>query len=204
MCTVKSVMTQLTDPRITLQRVGNTLRTVDPSFSEEEQKYLEAVRTLEQTLGDSVTPGPREYINAREKKIAAELVYVAWLGFQQNLDCFRNPINAMFLKTDYEDFHRERRMHTLPDVQEAMKTINAFNDTLRTLPEEKSGLTDGITEYMCYLETTGFKLAHYFGFLLADSFLGHVIPGYTSDPVTTLQYTWDLRKYLQLDLKLLE
>ena len=151
MYTVKSVMTQLTDPLIILQRVSDALRTVDPSFAEGEQKYLETVRTVEQTLEGSVTPGVREYINAKEKKIAAELVYVAWLGFQQNLDCFRNPINAMFLKTDYEDFHRERRMHTLLHVQEAMKTINAFNDTYRTLPEEKRSLTDGITEYVSYL-----------------------------------------------------
>lgn len=77
-------------------------------------------------------PSVDEYIAAIEEEISAELVYVAWLGFQQNIECFNNPINTMFLKMDYEDFHRERRMATLPQVQHALKTINAFHDVLRT------------------------------------------------------------------------
>lgn len=204
MITVKSVMTQLTDSKIVLQNVGNVLREIDPGFAQEEQQYNTAVAALKEAIGDSVVPSASEYIAAKEQEICAELIYVAWLGFQQNLECFQNPINTMFLKMDYEDFHRERRMHTLPEVQKAAKTISAFYEVIRALPEEKRNLTDGITEYMSYLETTGYKLAHYFGFILADKFLYHVVPGYTNDSVTTMQYGWDLHKYLQLDLKLLE
>ena len=203
MYTVKSVMSQLTDPKVVLQNVSDTLRRIDPNFLQEEQQYLRAVDALKEAVGDSVSPTASEYIAAREQEICAELIYVAWLGFQQNLECFQNPINTMFLKMDYEDFHRERRMHTLPEVQKALKTINAFYEVLRTLPEEKRNLTDGITDYMSYLETTGYKLAHYFGFILADQFLYHVVPGYVSDPVTKMQYRWDLQRYLQLDLKVL-
>lgn len=204
MYTVTSVLTQLTDPKVVLQNVSDTLRKIDPSFIQEEQQYLSAVDALKEAVGDSISPSASEYIAAREQEICAELIYVAWLGFQQNLDCFQNPINTMFLKMDYEDFQRERRMHILPEVEKALKSINAFYDVLRTLPEEKRNLTDGITDYMSYLETTGYKLAHYFGFILADKFLYHVVPGYVSDSVTTMQYESDLRKYLQLDLKVLE
>ena len=203
MYTVKSVMSQLTDPKVVLQNVSDTLRRIDPNFLQEEQQYLRAEDALKEAVGDSVSPTASEYIAAREQEICAELIYVAWLGFQQILECFQNPINTMFLKMDYEDFHRERRMHTLPEVQKALKTINAFYEVLRTLPEEKRNLTDGITDYMSYLETTGYKLAHYFGFILADQFLYHVVPGYVSDPVTKMQYRWDLQRYLQLDLKVL-
>ena len=125
-------------------------------------------------------------------------------GFQQNLECFQNPVNTMFLKMDFEDFHREQRMHTLPEVQKAAKTINAFHEVMRTLPEEKKNLTDGISEFMCYLETTGYKLAHYFGFILADEFLPYVIPGYCRDSCTTLLYERNLCEYLRLDLKVLQ
>ena len=204
MCTVKSVMTQLTDPKIVLQRVHDSLRKVDPHFAQEEAQYLASVEALERELGDSISPSVREYIDAKKKEITAELVYVGWLGFQQNLNCFQNPINAMFLRNDYEDFHQERRMHTLPEVKDALKTINAFYEAIRTLPKEKQDLTDGVTDYICYLETTGFKLAHYFGFLLADSFLEYVIPGYAPDPVITIQYTMGLRKYMQFDPSLLK
>lgn len=204
MLTVKSVMTQLTDPELILQRMSDTLRKIDPKFVDEEQKYFSAVDALKEVIGDTVSPSASEYIAAREQQICAELIYVAWLGFQQNLECFQNPINTMFLKMDYEDFHRERRMHTLPEVQKALEIRNAFYEMLRTLPEEKREITEGITEYMSYLETTGYKLAHYFGFILADQFLHHVVPGYVSDSVATMQYRWDLQKYLQLDLKVLE
>ena len=201
MYTVKSVMSQLTDPNVVLQNVSDTLRRIDPNFLQEEQQYLRAVDALKEAVGDSVSPTASEYIAAREQEICAELIYIAWLGFQQNLECFQNPINTMFLKMDYEDFHRERRMHTLPEVQEVLKTRNAFYEVLRTLPEEKRELTEGITEYMSYLETTGYKLAHYFGFIFADQFLEHVIPGYRSDMVTTMQYERELEDYLGLDLK---
>jgi hypothetical protein len=107
----------------------------------------------------------------------------------------------MFLKMDYEDFHRERRMATLPQVQHALKTINAFHEALRKCPGFNHELTEGITSYITYLETVGYKLAHYFGFIFADQFLEHVIPGYRSDMVTTMQYERELEDYLGLDLK---
>ena len=92
-------------------------------------------------------------------------------------------------------------MGTLPQVQQAAKTINAFHNVLRSFPEEKRNLTEGITSYISYLETVGYKLAHYFGFIFADQFLGHVIPGYRSDMTTTMQYERELEDYLELDLR---
>ena len=46
MLTVKSVMTQLTDPELILQRMSDTLRKIDPKFVNEEQKYFCAVAAL--------------------------------------------------------------------------------------------------------------------------------------------------------------
>ena len=201
MYTVKSLMNQFTSPEVVLQNVSNALRQIAPDFVKEERQYYESIGVLKDTLGASMKPSVDEYIAAIEEEISAELVYVAWLGFQQNIECFNNPINTMFLKMDYEDFHRERRMATLPQVQHALKTINAFHDVLRTRSGFNHELTEGITSYITYLETVGYKLAHYFGFIFADQFLEHVIPGYCSDMVTTMQYERELEDYLGLDLK---
>ena len=201
MYTVKSLMNQFTSPEVVLQNVSDSLRKVDPEFIQEERQYYETIGVLRDAIGNSTSPTVDEYIAAVEAEICAELVYVAWLGFQQNIDCFNNPVNTLFLKMDYEDFHRERRMGTLPQVQRALKTINAFHDVLRSLPEEKRNLTEGITSYISYLETAGYKLAHYFGFIFADKFLHHVIPGYCSDMATTLQYERELEEYLDVDLR---
>lgn len=201
MHTVKSLMNQFTSPEVVLQNVSNALRQIAPDFVKEERQYYESIGVLKDTLGASMKPSVDEYIAAIEEEISAELVYVAWLGFQQNIECFNNPINTMFLKMDYEDFHRERRMATLPQVQHALKTINAFHDVLRTCSGFNHELTEGITSYITYLETVGYKLAHYFGFIFADQFLEHVIPGYCSDMVTTMQYERELEDYLGLDLR---
>ena len=201
MYTVTSVLTQITDPEVVLQNVSETLRKIDPKFAQEERQYFSAVDALESGIGNTISPSASEFIAAKEQKICAELVYTFWLGVQQNLECFQNPINTMFLKMDYEDFHRERRMATLPQVQHALKTINAFHEVLRQRPGFNHELTEGITSYITYLETVGYKLAHYFGFIFADQFLEHVIPGYRSDMVTTMQYERELEDYLGLDLK---
>ena len=44
MITVKSVMTQLTDPKIVLQNVSDVLREIDPEFAQEEKQYNDAAR----------------------------------------------------------------------------------------------------------------------------------------------------------------
>ena len=204
MYTVKSLMNQFTSPEVVLQNVSNALRQIAPDFVKEERQYYESIGVLKDTLGASMKPSVDEYIAAIEEEISAELVYVAWLGFQQNIECFNNPINTMFLKMDYEDFHRERRMATLPQVQHALKTINAFHDVLRTRSGFNHELTEGITSYITYLETVGYKLAHYFGFIFADQFLEHVIPGYCRDMVTTMQYEMELQDYLKIDLNKLK
>lgn len=204
MYTVTSLVHQFTDPKVILQNVRDTLREIDPSYDQEELKYYQSVEKLHKAIGESISPGVTEYLAAIEQKICAELVYIGWLGFQQNLECFRNPVNHRFLELDYEDIHREHRLHTLPEVQKALKIIDAFHKMLFTLPETKRDLTNGVADYICYLESVGYKLAHYFGFILADAFLVHVIPGYVSDPCTTIRYTMGLEQYLQLEIDILK
>lgn len=203
MHTVTSLVHQFTDPKVVLQNVCETLRKIDPSYAQEEHKFNHTVTELNKAIGESVSPSASEYLAAREQKICAELVYITWLGFHQNLECFQNPVNNRFLELDYEDIHREHRLHTLPEVRKALKTIDAFHKVMFTLPETKHDLTNGVTGYFCYLETVGYKIAHYFGFVLADAFLVHVIPGYVSDPCTTIRYTMVLENYMQLDLSAL-
>ena len=203
MYTVKSLVHQLTAPKVVLQNVCDTLRKIDPSYAQEEQKYNHTVTELNDAIGEAGSPSVGEYLAATEQKLCAELIYITWLGFRQNLECFQNPVNNRFLELDYEDIHREHRLHTLPEVQKSLKTIDAFHKMLFKLPEAKHSLTNGVTDYVCYLEAVGYKLAHYFGFILADAFLGYVIPGYVSDPCTTIRYTMVLENYMQLDLSTL-
>ncbi len=204
MYTVKSILTQVTDSELVFQNVMETLRTVDPSFEDEHRQYLHSVDTLMNSLRTEDSTKVMGYIAAKEKAFCSEMIYIAWLGFQQNIACFRNPINTEFLKLDYETIHRENSFQSLPNILSALSAINDFDCSLRSLPDDIQNIAMGITDFFSYLETVGFKLAHYFGFAFADRFLGHVIPGYTPDSATTTQYAMMLQEYLDFNLSLLD
>ena len=200
---INDVLHQLTDAAVIMQELKETLREIDPSFRAEEERYEAACGVLIGKIGDSVTPSASDYLAAMEAECAAALVYIGWQGFRLNLDIFESPVNALLLRGDFEDLHRERRLPTVPGVQEHNRTIHAFHDALRDRHDDQD-LTDGISGFYTYLETNSYKLAHYFGFRLADGFLRHVIPGYTDDSVNTSLYKMALHDALGIDPGLLE
>ena len=69
---------------------------------------------------------------------------------------------------------------------------------------DKLDLTEDITGFYSYLQTSGYKIAHYFGFRFADLFLPYVIPGYVDDSVNTGYYRRTLQEYLDIALDRLE
>lgn len=204
MYTVNSVFTQITDSTSVFQNIMDTLRMVDPSFEDEHRQYIHSVDTLMDSLCGEDSLTVMEYIAAKEKAFCSEMIYIAWLGFQQNIVCFRNPINTEFLKLDYETIHRENSFQSLPKILSALSAINDFDCSLRSLPDDIQNIAMGITDFFSYLETVGYKLAHYFGFVFADRFLGYVIPGYAPDTATTMQYAMMLQEYLDFNLSLLD
>lgn len=64
-------------------------------------------------------------------------------------------------------------MHTLPAAQKAQAAARTFT---QSLPEDKQPLLDPIIDHFAYLETYGYKLAHYAGFTLADQVIPPVEP----------------------------
>ena len=204
MKTVQTILGQLTDPKTIMAEIRETLRTIDPEFLDAEIKYLSAASNLEKELGNSITPSVSEFLTAEEEEFVAEIIYIGWQGFQLNMDIFNAPINAIMLRGDYEELHRERRLGTLPMAKKARDTINAFYKVLRENYRDKLDLTEDITGFYSYLQTSGYKIAHYFGFRLADLFLPYVIPGYIDDSLNTGYYRRTLQEYLDIDIDRLE
>ena len=195
---------QMTDAKPIIQDLRDTLRTIDPQFPDAEESFNKAVAALEQELGDKISPTAGEYLAAMEEALAMELIYIGWQGFQLNLEIFKNPVNALLLQGDYEDLNLERRLETLPTTKKAREVQRVFHTAMQDLPDEVKNLVDGVEEFYTYLETSGYKIAHYFGFRLADRFLPFVVPGYISDQVNTLQYSGGLQRYLKIDLDRME
>ena len=191
MLTVESLFNQVANPKQILASIKEILAEINPHFSAEEQKYRQAAKKLLASV-ECASPSAEEYLAALEVRYGYELLYIGWQGFQYNLDCFNAPVNALMLQGDFEDLHRERRLHTLPHTHKPQEVINAFTNVLKE--SNRLELIDDICDFYCTIETEGYKIAHYFGFLFADRFLPLVVPGYTPDSVITDTYSLILSK----------
>lgn len=194
---IETVLRHMTDSKAVMNALRETLREADPVFAELEEKFHRDCAGLEQEWGEPACAGA--YLSAREEQLSMELIYIGWEGFWLNLRMFRNPVNALLLQGDFEELCGERRLNALPTVEKARQTAsNLF--TLRKEPSDPTrGRIDGINEFYSYLQTMGYKAAHYFGFRLAECFLPYVIAGYRADPVRTFQYRGRLERHLGID-----
>lgn len=146
MKTVSNILHQMTDPQGIMQALREVLREIDPEFAPAEARYQAAAEALESHLGDSISPSVSDYLRANEEVFSCEVIYIGWLGFQLNMDIFNNPVNALLLKGDYEDFHRERRFETLPAARKSREVQEAFLAELRKRTEEQQLLADEVSE----------------------------------------------------------
>lgn len=199
--TIASLFNLVADPKQILARIKDLLNKVNPQFCEEEEKYKESIKKFLNSVPNTI-PSAEEYLAALEESYGYELLYVCWQGFQYNLDCFSAPVNAVLLQGDFESLHRERRLHTLSHTEPARLTVNTFLAVLRE--NDLLELTNDIGSFYTTIETEGYKIAHYYGFLFANRFLPLVIPGYTPDNVLTNTYSMILSRATGFNLFALE
>ena len=150
--------------------------------------FIAACATFEAGLGNSVSFTAQDYLDALEESFASDIVFVVGRGFKLNLDIYRNPVNALAFKLDYEDLHQERMMSLVPAAKKANKASYGYLEELRASHRDKLDLLDGVNSFYSYLQTVGYKVAHYYGFVLADQLLPHLIPGYYADSVYVSTY----------------
>lgn len=194
---IKTVMSHLTDTRTVIPRIKMILQEIDADFPAAENEFQNAVNELRQALGTDNSSSVDELIHAQDQRIVSNLLFLIWNGIHQNLACFCNPVNKLLLKADFEDIHQEYMLCSLPATMNAQKAIDC---TYQSIPSELYHLIEPITSYYAYLETTVYKLGHYFGFLLADELLYWVVPGYCHNSKITCAYGMELSKYLNVDI----
>ena len=158
-------------------------------FPEVQSNYIRAMDALKKDLGEESVKKEKEAI---QKRIASTLFFSGWLGFQANLNYFLDPVAGDFLNAEPEIFLKEKTARTLPDYETAQEMQKQFyaglNDAQRLIYED-------VTEYICYMETVGPKLAHYYGYLLGNALLHRVVPGYQPDMAFTLRYAMMLENH---------
>lgn len=186
---IESTLSQLTSPSI-VDDLRNTLRKNDQEYLPVEATFYEAMRSLSNRIGTSVV---QELMEAWDQQICSDLIYAGYLGFQANLANFRNPVASQFTALDYETFLREHIMQAMPRRNQAEATAAAIQDAYE---EALTEFEDVIRDYYVYLEVTGPKLAHFWGYRFANHFLPWAEPGYVSDGAQTSVYALELHRDL--------
>ena len=176
---------------VTTEAVAEVVEEVTETMQDYE-KELEAYRQGVQALTREI-PGAEDYLAAAQQELASDLRYALWLGFQWNLECFRNPVNKLLLNEDFQELCQESRMCALPYAQTSRQKRQSF---AQSIPEEKRELLDPITDHFAYLKTWGYKLAFCEGFCLADRLLPHLLPGYTPDAMLSMRLAQKLQNNL--------
>ena len=161
-----------------------------------QQGYIQAMETLQNSIGESAVHKEKEAIC---QQIASIVLFSGVLGLQANYHYFSDPVGGNFLNADPEVYLRENIAKHLPEYAAAQQSRSEFFSQLDAAQKE---LYQPVTEYTSYLETVGPKLAHYFGYLWGNELLQRVVPGYQPDLAFTLQYCIKLEGYFgrQIDL----
>ena len=189
MKTIESILAQLNSKSF-VEDLRNVLREKDPDYLPVEKNFLNAVQDLTTRIGKQAT---QELVTAWDRQICSDLVYAGYLGFQANLRNFHNPVASQFTRLDYETFLREHIMQTMPYRNEAEAAAAAIQEAYE---EALNEYEDAIRSYYVYLEVTGPKLAHFWGYRFANQFLPWVEPGYVSDGAQTSMYALELHRDL--------
>ena len=186
---IESTLAQLNSKSF-VEDLRNVLREKDPDYLPVENNFHNAMQDLTTRIGKHTV---QELVAAWDRQICSDLVYAGYLGFQANLHNFHNPVASQFTRLDYETFLREHIMQTMPYRNEAEAAAVAIQEAYE---EALNEYEDAIRSYYVYLEVTGPKLAHFWGYRFANQFLPWVEPGYVSDGAQTSMYALELHRDL--------
>lgn len=192
MVTTQKVLEQLTGRQI-VRELETYLEEKFESFPTVHSRYINAIEQLRKELGAAVSPSVDDLMEAIDKQTASNLLFSGALGMKFNLDHFMDPMARTVLDVDFSVFLREETAMRLPEYVKAQETIDGFFALLTPAQNE---LFEDIVEYISYMETTGPKLAHYYGYILGNDILYNLVPGYHSDEVLTMRYRAMLGEYL--------
>lgn len=187
MLTMDTVFQQLTG-RCTVDALVEKMAAEDPQFAAQRQQYIRTMNALQKDLGSAVV----EEMNAINRQCASDLLFAGMLGLKANWDHFLDPVAKNFLDVDFAVYLREETAHALPEYLLAQQARDRFYARLSPAQRE---LYEAVISYTSYLETTGPKLAHYYGYMLGNRLLPRIVPGYHPNTVQTIRYTDMLKTY---------
>lgn len=173
---------KLTSPSEMHRYIEDILLNADHDFLTEVRKKEDAVQRLQTKIGEGNSVKLSAAIAEEDQSMGKHLLLLYWLGMLQNYRCYVNPSEKDFLDLDYEQIHQEAALNLLLDA--GMSGLAAHN----FFYEAGEAEVNQILSFYGYLETIGYKLAHYLGFRYADDFLQRLVCDYKPDAGITNRY----------------
>ena len=168
-------------------------------FAADLTRFDETISLLKTELEQDTLPSTADLVDAIHQQIGSSLLFSCCLGLKANIAHFIDPLNRTFLDVDSEVYLRENIARQLPDYLQAQHVQERFYKALS--PNQREKYDEGITTYICHLETVGPKFAHYYGYLLGNQLFPRIIPGYISDTQLLIQYRYMLEVYCGLNIE---
>ncbi len=188
---------KIVDPQTIMDWFRQVLKQFDPEYNQEKKIFQSKMKSFCKTLNIDCSIRLEKVINSEEQRIAHNLIFLMWTGFQLNIACFYDPTKRIFLKMDYEDILKESIMKSFPSSAQSESLLLSFALALTDTQKEQSSF---ISEYYTYWETVAYKVAHYIGFRLGNNLLPLLVPGYVPDYTTATIYRMVLKNQLHIDL----
>lgn len=192
-----ALTSKIVDPQTIMDWFRQMLKQFDPEYDQEEKIFQSKMKSCCKTLNINYSIRLEEVINSEEKRIAHNIIFLMWTGFQLNMACFYDPTKRIFLKMDYEDILNESIMKSFPSSAQSDSLLLSFALALTNTQKEQCSF---ISEYYTYWETVAYKVSHYIGFRLGNNLLPLLVPGYVPDYITAAIYRMILNDQLHIDL----
>jgi len=189
---ITETMSKILDFSAVMEELTTAFKEMDPDFQNIEDAFSEASKSLVAEFGAPA----QAFLTAKESEFCTEVLSLCWSGFLLNYQCFQDPAHGLMLECDFEVLHQEDRLRSIP-------ALRRFSQDAAALPAEGERLLP-ITEYYSYLQTNGYKLAHYYGFRLANGLLPYLVPGYVPNELLAWKYKSKIACYSGMNADVLD
>lgn len=180
--------------------VRNGLRKCMKDFPKIEVDYRRTKENIVHQFGEKA----QWLCRSVSEQTAAVLFFAGVQGLKMNCDHFRNPLmpDCTWPQVDFDNCVRMEQVYEMPEYRKAKCVQEEYWPQITAVD---AAMGNAIREYQGVMETSGVKLAHYYGYLFGNEILPYCVPGYCVDSVLTLRYKHILGDYFDeiVDLKLL-
>lgn len=163
---------------------------VDMEFLQTKSEYEALLLSLGKEKQDLQL---QSYVECCRKRAMAETLFFIGEGFRANWVNFSIPGGQNVIALDYSCLLRERLLGFVPSYAGIEQNCMCLRKELLACQETRLDIVD---QFYSHFAASGWKVAHYVGYLLANMVLPYILPGYVQDTYQTSAYRMKLRNVL--------